>query len=431
MKSYGIIKQRANHISHKEYQVLKNLSYASKNLYNKALYIKRQDFFKIKAIRKSIDRSKLPADTKKALLKRKDVNLLTYNELYHIMKNEPEYRVLNCNMSQQILKLVNRSFKSFFGLLKAKKNKAYNEKVKLPSYLKKDGHFSLIIAEFSLKNDVFKVPMNTNYPNKRTIFFKLPPILKDKTVKEIRIIPKQNARFFEVQYVYEKEISNGTYNKNNALAIDLGINNLMTCVANDGKSFIIDGKRIKSVNQYANKENARLQSIADKQKLKSTKRLSKLWDKRNNILNDYVLKSCRCVVEFCKQNDIGNIVLGFNKDMTRNVSLGNKNNQKISALPMGKIKGILSYMCREAGIKLFIQEEAYTSKASFWDKDQIGRCNYSGKRIKRGLYLTGNGTLINADINGALNILRKSKVVGLSALYSRGVVDTPKRIRLT
>ena len=98
---------------------------------------------------------------------------------------------------------------------------------------------------------------------------------------------------------------------------------------------------------------------------------------------------------------------------------------------MGKIKGILNYMCREAGIKLFIQEEAYTSKASFWDKDQIGRCNYSGKRIKRGLYLTGNGTLINADINGALNILRKSKVVGLSALYSRGVVDTPKRIRLT
>ena len=153
----------------------------------------------------------------------------------------------------------------------------------------------------------------------------------------------------------------------------------MTCVANDGKSFIIDGKRIKSVNQYANKENARLQSIADKQKLKSTKRLSKLWDKRNNILNDYILKSCRWVVEFCKQNDIGNIVLGFNKDMTRNVSLGNKNNQKIAALPMGKIKG----------------------------------------------------TLINADINGALNILRKSKVVGLSALYSRGVVDTPKRIRLT
>lgn len=227
MKSYGIIKQRANHISHKEYQILKNLSYASKNLYNKALYIKRQDFFKTKVIRKSIDRSKLPADTKKALLKRKDVNLLTYNELYHMMKNEPEYRVLNCNMSQQILKLVDRSFK-------------------------------------------------------------LPPILKDKTVKEIRIIPKQNARFFEVQYVYEKEISNGTYNKNNALAIDLGINNLMTCVANDGKSFIIDGKRIKSVNQYANKENARLQSIAD------------------------------------KQNDIGNIVLGFNKDMTRNVSLGKK-----------------------------------------------------------------------------------------------------------
>ena len=427
---YGVIKQRANHISYKEYLILKDLSYAAKNLYNKALYIKRQDFFKIKAIRKSINRSKLSADTKKALLKRKDLKLLTYNDLYHIIKDEPEYRVLNCNMSQQTLKLVDRSFKSFFALLKAKNNKAYDKRVKLPSYLKKDGHFSLIIAEFSFKNGIFTIPMNMSYANKRKISFKLPPILKDKTIKEIRIIPKQNARFFEVQYIYEKEISKGIYNKNNALAIDLGINNLMTCVTNSGKSFIVDGKRIKSVNQYANKENARLQSILDKQKLKSSKRLSKLWDKRNNILNDYILKSCRHVVEFCKQNDVGNIVLGFNKNMTKNINLGKKNNQKIATLPMGKIKHTLSYMCKEAGIDFFTQEESYTSKASFWDKDKIRKCNYSGKRVKRGLYLTGKGTLINADVNGALNILRKSKVVGLKALYCRGVVDTPKRIRL-
>lgn len=251
MKSYGVIKQRANHINHEEYQILKDLSYASKNLYNKALYVKRQNFFKIKAVRKSINRSRLSIESKKALLIRRDVNLLNYNELYHIMKNEPEYRVLNCNMSQQILKLVDMSFKSFFALLKAKSNKTYSEKVKLPGYLNKDGHFSLIIAEFSLKNDMFTIPMNTNYINKKKISFKLPQILKDKKIKEIRIIPKQNARFFEVHYIYEKEISNDIYNKNNALAIDLGINNLMACVTSSGKSFIVDGKRIKSIKKIS------------------------------------------------------------------------------------------------------------------------------------------------------------------------------------
>ncbi len=140
--------------------------------------------------------------------------------------------------------------------------------------------------------------------------------------------------FFEIQYIYEKEISNGTYNKNNALGIDLGINNLMPCAVNNGRIFIIDGRKIKSVNQYANKKNARLKSILDKQGLKTSKRLDNLWTKRNNIINDCILKSCRYIVNYCKTNDIGTIVLGFNKDMNRNISLGEKNNQNIAVLPM-------------------------------------------------------------------------------------------------
>ena len=431
MKSYGVIKQRANHISYEEYQVLKDLSHASKNLYNKALYIKRQDFMRIKAIRKSIKRSKLSDSSKEFLMKRKDLRLLSYNQLYNIIKNKSEYRVLNCNMSQQILKLVDRSFKSFLGLLKVKGKGSYKEKVRLPNYLDKNGYFSLIIGEFSFDNGNFTIPMNTTYPKKTKITFNLPPILKDKNVKEIRVIPKQNARFFELQYIYEKDVSNGIYNKNNALAIDLGVNNLMTCVTSSGDSFIVDGKKVKSVNQYANKENARLKSILDKQKLSSSKRISKLWDKRNNIINDYILKSCRYIVEFSKVNDIGNIVLGFNKDMTRNINLGKENNQVIAVLPMGKIKSALEYMCKDSGIEFYTQEESYTSKASFWDKDPIERCEFSGKRIKRGLYKTSTGTLINADINGALNILRKSKVVDLKVLYRRGAMDSPKRIRFT
>ena len=156
-----------------------------------------------------------------------------------------------------------------------------------------------------------------------------------------------------------------------------------------------------------------------------------MWDKRNNVIHDYLLKSCRYIVEFCKAHDIGNIVLGFNKNMTRDLDLGRSNNQNLAVLPMGKIKRILGYMCQDANISFFAQEESYTSKASFWDNDPIEKCNYSGKRVKRGLYKTSTGALINADINGALNIMKKSNVVGLTALYSRGAVDTPQRIRLT
>ena len=112
--------------------------------------------------------------------------------------------------------------------------------------------------------------MSTNYQNRTKINFKIPPVLDNKIIKEIRIIPKQNARFFEIQYIYEKEISNGTYNKNNALGIDLGINNLMTCAVSSGNTFIIDGRKIKSINQYANKKNAKLKSVLDKQGLKTS-----------------------------------------------------------------------------------------------------------------------------------------------------------------
>ena len=430
MSQYGVIKQRAKNISREEYIRLKDLSYASKNLYNRALYIKRQNFFEIKAIRGSINRSRLDSDKKQLLLKRKDLRLMTYVELYHIIKKEAAYKALNANMSQQILKTVDESFKSFLGLLSKKKSKSYESRVNLPNYIRKDGFFSLIIAEFSIKNNRFTIPMARNQKEQIKISFNVPSILEDKKVKEIRVIPKQNARFFELHYVYEVEVSNGTYDKNNALAIDLGINNLMTCVTNLGQSFIIDGKYIKSINQYANKENARLKSILDKQGLKASEKLNRMWNKRTNIINDYVVKSCRYIVNYCKTNNIGSLVLGFNKDMTRYANLGSKNNQNLVSLPMGKIKESLRYMCHREGITLHLQEESYTSKSSFWDKDPIDKCHYSGKRIKRGLYKTSKGLLINSDINGALNILRKSKVVGLDALYRRGAVDTPLRIRV-
>ena len=152
---------------------------------------------------------------------------------------------------------------------------------------------------------------------------KLPPVLKDKKIKEIRIIPKQHSRYFEIQYIYKVEEVQKELNKNNTLGIDLGIDNLCTCVTNTGTSFIIDGRKLKSINQYYNKTNAKLQSIKDKQKIKHiTLRQKRIARKRNNCIEDYLSKAARIIVNYCLNNDIGKLVLGYNEDFQRKSNIG-------------------------------------------------------------------------------------------------------------
>jgi len=199
----------------------------------------------------------------------------------------------------------------------------------------------------------------------------------------------------------------------------------------------VDGRRLKSINQWYNKKNAKLQSEKDLRGITGTTRNQYLLrNKRNNRVNDYITKTCRKIINYCIRNDIGNIVLGYNVDIQRNVNIGKVNNQNFVNIPLGKIKDKLDYMCKLAGIEFKLQEESYTSKASFFDNDDIpiqkdsDKYIFSGERIKRGLYKTKKGYILNADVNGALNILKKSKVVSITALYNRGEVDTPVRIRI-
>ena len=150
-------------------------------------------------------------------------------------------------------------------------------------------------------------------------------------------------------------------------------------------------------------------------------------------------KTCRYIINFCIDNNIGNLVIGYNETLQQNANLGKSNNQNFVNIPVGNIKEKLEYLCELNNIKFYKQEESYTSKASFFDNDEIPKYNpnapktytFSGKRVKRGLYKTATNKMINADINGALNILRKSSVVDLSVLYSSGEVATPVRIRIT
>jgi putative transposase len=413
---YLTVKQQFKHLSKEEYLSIRELSHTAKNLYNQAVYNIRQYYFQ-------------------------ENKYLNYQKNNSLLKSSDNYKTLNSNMSQQILKEVDGSFKSFFGLLKKKNKGMYNAKVKLPSYLPKNSFTTLVIGFVRLNEDTLVIPYSNSFKkNHKKISIKIPPILLGKKIKEIRIIPKFNARFFEVQYTYEVEEEQRNLDKNHALAIDFGINNLATCVTSKGKSFIIDGKKLKSINQWFNKENARLQSIKDKQKYgkKPTLRQKYLYSSRNNKVNDYMSKTARKIINYCLENNIGILICGYNETFQRNSNIGKANNQTFVNIPFGKLREKLEYLCKLYNLRFAEQEESYTSKSSFFDMDILPKFeadkpqtySFLGKRIKRGLYQTSKGYIFNADVNGALNILRKSNVVDLEVLYSRGEVDTPARIRI-
>ena len=257
---YLTVKQQVKHLSKEEYLIIRELCHYAKNLANEAIYNIRQYYFE-------------------------EGKYLSYWNNYFLLKNTPNYKMLNANMAQQILREVDRSFKSFFALIKLSKQGKYSSKIRLPHYYPKDGFATLIINMFKFNENKFVIPFSRIYKQTHSLVtIAVPPILLDKVVKEIRILPRSNARFFEIHYIYEKDVIQRNLNKQNVLALDFGVNNLVTAVSNSGKSFIIDGKRLKSINQWFNKENARLQSIKDKQNFGKppTNRQKALSRKRSN-----------------------------------------------------------------------------------------------------------------------------------------------------
>lgn len=412
---YLTVKQHVKHLSKEDYKTLKELCHIAKNLTNQAIYNVRQYYFA-------------------------QGEYLNYQKNYSLLKSSENYKLLNSNMAQQILKEVDGSFKSFFGLIKLARQGKYTYKdCKLPRYLPKDGFTTLVIGFVRINGNKLILPFSNSYKKTHSsVEITIPPILLDKKVKEIRVIPKATARFFEIQYIYEAKCIQRNLNKNNVLALDLGINNFVTAASSKGNTFIIDGKRLKAINQWYNKQNARLQSIKDKQHKKTTSRQKANLRDRNNKVNDYMNKTASKIIKYCISNNIGTLVVGYNETFQSKSNLGKKNNQNFVNIPYGQLCSKLEYLCKQNEIVFVKQEESYTSKASFWDKDKIPIYNednrrqylFSGKRIHRGMYQCSNGSILNADVNGVLNILRKSNIVSLDGLYARGEVDTPVRIRI-
>lgn len=402
-----------------QYAMLREMCQYSNNLYNVALYNIRQYFFNEK-------------------------RFLRYESNYHCCKTNENYAMLQAGVSQQILKVADRSFKSFFNLLKKCKTGDYGyHDVKIPRYRKKGGYFNLILSTnaIAIKDGKFLIPMSRSFAkahNNESIVIPFPERLADKKIKEIRILPNYDGTYFKIQYCYEVPDTEPTANTG-VMGIDLGVDNLASCITDNGTSFIMDGRKLKSVNHYWNKQKAYYQSVAEHQEQKWTHRIDSLTRKRNNRIKDIMRKSARYIVNYCIANDIGTIVCGYNPDFKRSVNISKANNQNFTQISFGDFRQILSCLCEQEGILYIEQEESYTSKSSFLDNDALPvyyaekpyKGMFSGKRVHRGQYQSSNGTCVNADLNGAANIVRKSKQNFCMEGLCRGLLTSPQRIRVS
>lgn len=365
--------------SNPNYKELDRLCFLSKNLYNAGLYRVRQYFFETKEYK-------------------------NYNNLNKDMvkENNPDYRSLPSKISQQVLKLLDSNYKSFFESFK----KGLNPKI--PKYLDKlKGRFVVTYTNQAIS----KTWLSKGYikPSGLNILFPT----KQKEIQQVRFIHK--GYYIVMEVLYLRDAQNIKNDNDRYCSIDLGLNNLATIGSNVIRPIIINGKPLKSINQYYNKQIS---------KIKSTNKKHKITLKRNNKISDYLHKSSRMIVNYLVSNNINTLVIGHNKEWKQSINIGRVNNQKFVNIPHSKFISMLNYKCELEGIKVRMTEESYTSKCSFIDNEEIKKQEvYLGKRIKRGLFKTFNGILINADVNGAMNILKK--VVGNFKFDPIEVYSTP------
>ena len=353
----------------------------------------------------------------------KDGKFLFYNDLDKILKVTPNlegeinYRKLKSQVSQQCLKLIDKNLKSYFKSIKdwAKNKNKYKGRPHLPNYLPKNGMFQLIYTNQSCSIKGGKIYFSKDLFVPIPQWEKISSVLKN--FKQIRVNPKNE--YTEIEIVYETELENYDLDKSRYSSIDLGLDNLVTMVTDFSEPIIYSGKQIKSKNQYFNKTLSERKSVLEKENKKKTSKFIKhLCDKRTKETEDVYHKVSRHIVNLLTQNKIGNLIIGYNSGWKDSIDIGKVNNQNFVMISHDKLISVLEYKCRMVGINVTKHEESYTSKCDGLCLETIGRHEtYLGKRKKRGLFQSSVGKLVNADVNGALNIMRK--VVGDSEIVSR------------
>lgn len=372
-------------------------------LYNYVLYLVRQGIFN------------------KEYLKEYDLSTKLCRE------NQVDFRNLPNHVSQQVIKQVFQNIKSWIKLRKdfdKNPGKYDNHQPHLPKYkkCKKQNIVIFTTSSCRVKDDGYiHFVKNVVEPIKTNV--------KKDELKQVRIVPQ--ATCYVVEVIYERKETDLNLNKDNFLSIDLGLNNLCSCISNVGvKPFIINGRVMKSLNRWYNKKKARLMSyVGDKGTSRRIRRIS-LY--RNCWIDDKMHKISKYIVNFCVSNNIGRIIIGLNKEWKQEINIGRRNNQHFVSIPHSKLIDKIMYKAKLLGIEVVTHEESYTSKIDHLAFEKMEhQDNYLGKRKRRGLFQSSIGKLINADINGAIGIARK--VIGdscINAIAGSGFAFNPIRLNI-
>ena len=364
-------------------------THLSKNLYNHANYLVRKEFTE-------------------------NNKWLRYRDLDKILKKDvdyPDYRNMpTAQSAQQTLQLLDQSWKSFFSSIRdwSKNKHKYSGKSRLPKYKSKDGQTVLIVTnqQVKLKGNLLQFP-------KAFKGFTIKPRCVNLTnfekLNQVRIIPRN--QIFCIEIVYSVVVDDAILEDNQRImSIDLGLDNLATIVTNTGlQPSLVNGKGLKSINQYYNKKKAYYQSIAKQMNDKRyTNRLYRLTQKRNFKIEDALHKISKYIIDTATLNDITTIVIGNNKDWKQSISLGRKTNQSFVSIPHQKLIEKIMYKAQAYGINVVLTEESYTSGTSFLDSELPTKEWYDKKRrVHRGLFVSDNGISVNADVNAAYQIMKK------------------------
>ena len=360
----------------------------SKNLYNRVMYVERQCFFNNEKIKSNYTISKLLQD---------DLDYPDYKKMF------------TAQSAQQTIKQAVDVWKSY---LKAKK--AYKEdpekftgEPRFPRYKEKDGYFPLTFTNQNckLKGNIITFPKSCKG---YTITVDKEKIDGFKKLSEIKIVPKKD--YLLVLVTYTKKIFDvSTKKSKHILGIDIGLNNLASCVDNKGiVSFIIDGRYLKSINQGFNKVVASYSSKLERvNNLKTSKHLRAMCINRANKVENYLQKATRKIINICKKNKIDTIIVGYNEGWKTRIDLSKRFNQNFNYMAFRRLLDILKYKCEDEHIIFIETEESFTSKTSFIDHEQPIKGDYKKRRVKRGLFKSNEGVYINADINGAYQIINK------------------------
>ena len=387
-----------------------DLCFRSKNLYNSCLYIIRQEFIT-------------------------NNNYIDFKTLYKSIKQEDIWDECNLpkKVTNQIVKLADQNCRAFFAAIKSfsKHPKKFTGRPKLPKYKdSKRGRTVVIYEKGALSKRGFK---KTGLIHLSQTDIKIRTQIKDfNLIQQVRIVPKSN--YFNIEVIYTKPVKELIINDNYA-SIDLGVNNLAAATFNDGENpFLINGRPLKSINQYFNKTKASIQSVLERKNNKKwSKKLSRLQNKRYNKITDYMHKASRLVVNQLVSKNISTLIIGRNKLWKQEIAMNKRNNQNFNTIPFYTFISMLKYKCELEGITMLETEESYTSKCSFFDNEPVKKqSEYKGKRVKRGIFKTSTKRIVNADINGSYNIMKKaiSKYFLIEMDEIEGFAVTPKFLKI-